>query len=587
MSYKRKAIDDGAEPAAKKEAVSDPIPRHIPSLSFTLFFKTQTWEHIAPGRLYYAPLCQTPKYMFDAAMKNQFYKFYNLWHTMEIHAPKIKISNLIMLQDDLRVQNSTPTDATAFTQVVYMLKYCPVGQKQYFKLCDVTDSNLETTKTLTYELSPRMRDIKTPTQLIEIDGFKDFDTLGILGAKANSTAGFIANTVPQRDPSDQTVFDVYVAPNTPDNDFKFVSGNLRPPDIPANFIPPASVLTYCRNQNGISFHKYGDQFETSVETNLNGIHLIRHKTNDFLGEYTIEKTDPENSILWETEWAYPSRNRPFNCRVNYYDTNTNPITEGKTSFKPLTHMFLCMPPIRKPNGALLGQRCAVTMEQEFSLTFHANAGTFFASIDDNAMQVAQDNAVILRRNFYPTPERIALNPSPFCTNGIKIGDPQKFPDTFEGLANFIDTLTPEEAESLVTFPERLPLPVDQRWWVHSSNDTCLTYTHWTGNIEFRKRYLYCFKQNLPLQFKLVIAYANGVSIPKNNQGNYIYWTRGNICVDSSRNLIVRKPEEGVPPRRAFEIDLNKLVELYFEKYPEESCSIPSDKVSKKCNLFFT
>nr|WAX26040.1 MAG: major capsid protein [Army ant associated bidensovirus 1] len=400
-----------APAAAEKQ---NPIPRNLPSQSIHLKFVKRGWEEIAPGSLYYLPLCQNPRYMFDTAMINQFNKFRELWHTMEIHTPKARISNLIMLQDDLRVQNNTPTDATAFTQVVYMMKYCPKGQKQYFKLVDIPDENsMDVVNNLTYKLEPQKPAGESQkSQLIQINGFKDYESLGILGAKANLTAGFIPYG-PLTFDENQILQDPYIAPNTTNNTFRPVAGNMRPADNKATFIPPTYCVTYAKNQDHLSFHKYGDSFDIPIKTNIEGMHLMNTPSNDFLNDQFITVEKDKKSYRYETEFCWPSRNRPWLSRNSYFDINTNPITDGKHE-GTLEHTFLCMPPIRKPNGTLLGQRCSVYLEQEIEITLHANQATFFDNETDDALQVNQDNQIVLRRNVYPEPTVTEAGRGFFC-----------------------------------------------------------------------------------------------------------------------------------------------------------------------------
>lgn len=404
----RKGAVESVGPTAGEDKV-EPIPRHLPSASITLNFTTRSWEELAPGQLLYCPLQQTPKYMFDQAMKNQFGKFKGLWHTMEIHTPSARISDLIMLQDDLRVQSNTPTDATAFTQVVYILEYTPKGQKQYFKLTDhPIAEDMTNQNTLTYEFGLRKAaGDDTPSQLIEIQGFTDFEKLGIQGAKANLFAGFDPSGVINVRTIDQTILDPYIAPTAQDP-FAYVSGNLRPKDSSDNYIDPTYSLTMAKNQDKISFYKYNDSFNIPIHTNIEGFHLANHPANDFLVDQTYDYIDPDTKVryTYATEFGWPSRNRPFLSRKQYY-TSIDPLLHGK-DFKHLPHTFLAMPPIKKPNGALLGQRCSFILEQHMSVTFHMNQSTFFKDEEDDALQVNQDNQIILRRNIYPTPTTDAV-----------------------------------------------------------------------------------------------------------------------------------------------------------------------------------
>lgn len=485
--FKRKAEGGGDESSSKKNQGADttvaPIPRHIPTQSVTLNFVQRTWETIAPGILYYIPLCQTPKYMFDAASIKQLKRFKNLWGTMEIHNPHVKFSNLIMLQDDLRVQNNTPTDATAFTQVVYLAKYCPKAQKEFFRLGTVKNDNVTLSDPITYLIDPiKTVADKPPSRLVQLQGYESFDTLAIHPAKANLTAGFVPGANVTIQPNDYRVLDPYVPPNAPNTPFAYFSGNLN--NVDDSYIPSGSSVTLARNQDSIQFYKYGDVFSVPINTNLNGVHLVNHIANDFLETQTIDIKSDTITATYEGEFCWPGRNRPFFHRGNYYDPSTDPITQGK-SLKPLSHCFLTMPPIRKPNEAMLGQRCSMLMEQHISLTFHMTQATFMDDDEENAQQMNQDNAVILRRNFYPVPDIKKTGFSPFCsTDGCDIEcdttiskkvkqAPCKYENNWEGFTQFVSDTTKEKvinndlwiidrqfsSDNLYTHTSKDPVPV--------------------------------------------------------------------------------------------------------------------------------
>lgn len=411
---KRKSDGGGDESSGKKaqgaEVTQQPIPRHLPSRHVTLNFYQKTWEEIAPGKMYYLPLCQNPKYMFDPAMKNQMAKFRELWGTMQIHDPKYRLSRLTMLQDDLRVQNNTPTDATAFTQVLYLMKFCPKGMKQYFKLGTNMKEDMSEIQNITYELQPNMNP-PNPRQLVELKNFQDFENLTIQGAKANYTAGFVPDKLPAINKNDNyKIMDPYIAPDS-NSLLSAFSGNLNPEE--EHFIPPALSTTMARNLNGLSFFQYGDELTSHITTNIEGAHLVNTLSNDFLNDQSIMVKDEDKNITYYGEFCWPSRNRPFLHRGNYFDTETDPITQGK-KLKPLEHHFFCMPPIRKPNEALLGQRCAVILEQSMSVTFHMNQGTYFDTEEDDALQLHQDDSIVIRRNVYGTPTVVKAEPSIYC-----------------------------------------------------------------------------------------------------------------------------------------------------------------------------
>nr|QTE03836.1 MAG: VP4 [Periparus ater densovirus] len=522
-------------PGTQAEEKTDPIPRHIPLNSVTLNFVQRGWTNVAPGRLYYAVGGQTPKYLFDDTNINLFNKFKPLYYTMQLHPHKLKISNLIMLQDDLRVQSNTPTDATAFTQVNYLMQYCPKGMKQYFKLGVGKDAT--EFKNLTYKLT----DATPKSPFIEIKNYQSFDTVNIVPAKANLHAGFIPGS--NLSLNNGVVQDVYAAPNTQALPFQKVSGNMAPKDDETTFYKNGNVITRAVNQDKISFYKYGDTIEHTFHNNLEGVHLANTLENRFLEDQIIEipnPADPKQTLMYATEFAYPSRNRPFFCRSDYYSNNLNAVMQGK-KFKPLTHYFYSMPPLTKPDGALLGQRCAIFCEQEMQVTFHFTQGTFGTN-DDDELQSHQDDAVIVRRNFYPTPQVKTENAperSVFCkkdTSQCKVPAPSAagkkcYKNNFDGFAEFLDDIViTDEFNRLFTFtnsrksgPNVLPTH-----WTNKRNPTLLP----TPNM---------IKNNTSFQgiWEALINYDElewfGFVLVPEKQPGFIPGTENNVYWKNSRN----------------------------------------------------
>lgn len=597
--FKRKSNDNAPEGApATKEVKVEPIPRVLPENTITLNFVCRGWEEIAPGYLYYLPLCQTPKYMFDTAMVNQFKKFEDLWETMEIINPQARISNLIMLQDDLRVQSSTPTDATAFTQVVYLLKYCPRGQKQYFKLANVKDkSKMEETITLTYKLYPEKS--TRNNQLTKIDGFESFDQLAILPAKANEEAGFVPYQSFDVISGTNVIASPYISPNAP-SILNHLSGNMKPLDNTVNFQSPTNVLTMCQNQDKIDFYKYGDTFDIPITTNLDGVKLANKRRNDFLVETQAEVTlTGGGKIAYGTEWVYPSRNRPFLHRGNYYDANTDPIMQGK-KLKSLNHCFICMPPIRKPGGELLGQRCSMFVEQSVTIRFHCSQAIFDNSDDnDNELQVNQDNQVLLRRNFYPTPLPIT-NEGPLCPSGssCKVFNEKKrknkadkpcYENTWAGFNKFIGTLNDDEMLSIFYASKTYPTmegirEVSEELFTRtcsSTSDTCFglnagnTYADYGPDEYFEKEWRLSLIEGTGFFCPITLPIFNDNLFAVLYREGQQYW---NYTIDKDQ----------VKEYKYFIFDVQAFSKLLSEK-SNTVCNVYSNAdpaFDKTCNVFF-
>lgn len=424
---KRKATDQEGGPQAKGVPAADdkvnPIPRHLPEKSVTLHFTRRTWEEFAPGVLYYLPTTVGPKYMFNLQMKNQFLKFRGLWETMQIHTPKARISNLIFLQDDLRVQSSTPTDATAFTQVCYLVHFSPKAGQQYFKLADVTAKSTGAHKTLDYNLDPG---IDRQFTIIGETQYTDFEHLMCLPAKVGTYAGWDPNqdSAPTKAPYAWT--GAYISPTAGPN--ASCNLNVQYDETSPYFFDPAKCIAMATDMDSISFMKYGDTKELTMVTNLEGKHLYCAPINDPFYETTLSTTIGDDKVRYSTEWMYPGNNRPYICRCSNFDAKFSCTLHNK-GYAAIQHHFFTMPPIKKPNGALLGQRVSCLVEQSISITFNFHESTFDEDEDisketPQADLMKQTHSVYLRRGIYGDSVRGDVPPPPkktgiLCPYGVQ------------------------------------------------------------------------------------------------------------------------------------------------------------------------
>lgn len=415
---KRKSEGGGDESAGKKnqtgiasESSTQPIPRHLPEKSVTLHFKRTTWEEFAPGKLYYLPTCVNPKYMFNENMREQFNKFKGLWETMTISAPHTRVSNLIFLQDDLRVQSNTPTDATAFTQVCYLVHFAPAAQTEYFQFGNLAQREGTKYTPLQYTLQPE--EDKQFTLIGERE-YESFDKLLTIPARINKYAGWNpSDTGAPKSPYSYTK--PYISPRELDG---IVSCNLQVENSDAYFLHSNKVLAYAQDQDYIKFFKYGDTIDLGITTNLEGTKLYKDRANDFLNESVVVNVETgTDKVTYDTEFMYPGNNRPVLCRCYNFDPQFSCINHNK-DFKPLKHHFFTMPPIKKPNGALLGQRCSVLVESTMTVTFNFHESTFEGLESDQDINImAQNDAVMIRRGIYGTVES-GGKPPPTITGGI-------------------------------------------------------------------------------------------------------------------------------------------------------------------------
>lgn len=365
-----------AKGGAAQDDKVDPIPRHLKEQSVTLHFVQRSWEEIGPGELKYLPINQCPQYIFDQAMKNQYNKFVNLWSTMEIHTPKVRLSNLIMLQDDLINQGGTPLETTAFTQACYLMTYRPSYQNDSFILACQPCGN-DTKTVLTYNF----RDLKCDnfkTWLVNLKNYTNFEDLQILPYK-HKKYGVVRGGELDGEASG-TVHNTYIHPA--DEIGSVFSGNYQP-DI-GEFFEPNSTVTWAKNTDDINLHKYGDTVTIPIQTNLEGIKLIHDDQNYMFKQQQTVKLQNGKSYTYESEFAYPGYNRPYFTRKDGLMIDIPSLS--LKSHKRIPHTFLTMPPIKKANGALLKQRCSFLMEQEFSITFNFTESVF----PDDSVSVTDD-----------------------------------------------------------------------------------------------------------------------------------------------------------------------------------------------------
>lgn len=403
----------------QQEDKTNPIPRTLSSQSVTLHFTQRTWEEIGPGELKYSPLSLTPYYMMDPAMLNQFLNFKHLWYTMQIHQPKMRISNLIMLQDELVNQGGTPMETTAFTQVCYLMLYQPTRMTEYFQLGNITDCKTAAYEKLSYNFS-EVECTDKITQLVNLQGYTDFERLCIRPACINKYAGTVPNKDINRDSKTGIITDTYISPSIlfpithPLHGF---SANLQPVDPP--LIENLNNITWAKNLDKITFHKYGDVVEIPIVTNLEGKHLLNDFHNDFTNRgVEVQKTTSEDKDNYYTEFAWPSPNRPYRSR---HDNLANlDAMKNVKDLKNLHHNFLTMPPIRKANGALLKQRCSFLLEQSFSVTFNFIESIYYQENNEKNF-LHQKDGIIIRPLIYgnTTPEAPPVGEGAICQYGFK------------------------------------------------------------------------------------------------------------------------------------------------------------------------
>lgn len=462
---KKQAADgsggSGGGAAATLSEKTQPIERPFRLSTIHLTFNQCTWEEVGAGELKYLPLSQTPYYMMGPEHLNLFNKYKNLWTTMRIHQPKARISNLIMLQDDLINQGGTPLETTAFTQVCYMLQYHPKKQTQFFRLANLRGCNEKIGwDSLSYNLSGTECDRKDIKQLIEINGFQDFEHLAILTAKVDKYAGYAPYATIQINPDFTQIKNTYIPPNDRTiGALANYAANLQP-DEREGYITVDSFkqVTWARNTGSFKLLKVNDTSEIPITTNITDLPLINDIHNDFTNRtINIEDSASGNLYTYNTEFCWPSNNRPYYTRKD----NLNQIRPYETNkmLSPINHTFFCMPPIRKANGALLKQRCSFMLEQEFSITLEFSEGVW--DDGENATSkylLNQNDGIVLRPNIYGTTQVQPDAEGAYCGDEYQYvctGDKCPIADTYKALTESMGAFQ-TISENLIEFTNTAP-----------------------------------------------------------------------------------------------------------------------------------
>lgn len=397
----------GGGVGARAEQVDNPIPRLFHDNSITIHITQRSFEELGPSEIKYFPVQNYWAAMFDKFHYYMFKKYYDRCSTYEITSPKVKISNILMLQDKLTSQQGTNSESAIYTQSSYLMEFTPQSPRQWFKL-GTTDNCGESQKILKYKPMEHS-DCKIISQLIKVgDGvFEDFEKLTINPAKPDLYAGWSGSDVDIRDAGgvgsdleaewaynkdggksqNRTVKDVYISPKNPYlGDYSCSYAGDEP------IVPLMHHTTYMRNSDSIKLHKYGDTVEFAVNTNMSGLPLLRHPHNNPFGGIDHIRPRPSvNKKAVEYMFCYPSENRPYMSRGDQFE-NIRPIEKTKT-FKPLKHKFICMAPIKEGDGRLIKQRASFTCEQAVTITFKFPETVIE---EDAEYMLAQKSGVILR-----------------------------------------------------------------------------------------------------------------------------------------------------------------------------------------------
>jgi len=308
------------------------------------------------------------------------------------------------------------------------------------------------------------------TQLVEVENFSSFEDLLCIPLKSSEEGGFMPYGPITMD-TDYWIQDSYIAVNQQESGqevFNTVNCNLQPNND--RFMKADHVHCMARNSDGISFHKYGDVIEFDIVNNVEGKNIMNNNLSNPIYNYNVNYR-PNNTdlVTYSTMWAWPGKNRPYISRHTNFDLHTSPILNHR-NMKRLEHHFFCMPPIKKPNGAQLGQRCSFVLEQEMQMTINFSQSYFSGNREVDMDQIHQDDEIQMRRAIFGKTKKVVPSegPSPFCGMGLKMecseityepGKRQKTRadekpycplDNWAGLNSMLSRCTQEEINSMYT-----------------------------------------------------------------------------------------------------------------------------------------
>nr|DAC81439.1 TPA_asm: VP [False wolf spider monodnaparvovirus] len=389
----------------RAETKTNPIPRLFKTQTLTFHFTNRTWEEVGPGELLYLPTCTSPAYMFSKADLSIFDKYSPLMSTFEIHGFKSRVSNILMLQDEIKSEGGTPRDVTAYTQACYLLVYQPNRINNWFKLGTTSDC-AEKQKILSIDMSCKP-ECNVISQFKKVDGYTDFEHLTINPAKPYQTGGWSGNSATIEGLEDEkeedfgkgkySIKENFFSPD-PNQPLHQYSCNYLGKD---DYIPLNTHPSYARNLDSWRLYKYGEEFEIDINTNLDNIKLINNDKNHIVPVWDKLNRNPaplkqSDDYGVESIMIYPSRNRPYYSRRDNMNS-IGPI-ETKNNEGRLQHTFITMPPIKKNDGSLIKQRASFLFEQSCTITMQFPEYTSDPS--SIYSMIAQNDGVVLRPGIF-------------------------------------------------------------------------------------------------------------------------------------------------------------------------------------------
>lgn len=356
------------------ESVS-PVPRPMPYKHVTFSFVQRSWEEIDTG-LSTLPISIALYPILDDEMLTVIKQVLPCCLGFRVHAPHVKLSNFIILTDEIQMKGATPSEMSSFVQQSKIIHYMPKN----FVTTGYTLSNVDTIKPITFT---KLMGHNKMNQMVKLPNSDDFETLSIYGISGSIHGnlwnrnkmyqGYVLNDLESQH------YSLYSSASTvEDTKWEQLSYAYGVVDEKGDAHSATSMwtvekraITKCKNLDKIEIVGASDVIEYDIETNIEGDVLYpdtvdNHTPSVF--SYFVVKGLEKNSGL--TMWKVGCTPWPSTFNPKMYRRNAALGDQWlQAQYKPLQHHFFTMVPIHKSDGKLMKQRASCMVEQSFQVSF--------------------------------------------------------------------------------------------------------------------------------------------------------------------------------------------------------------------------
>nr|DAC81434.1 TPA_asm: VP [Tasmanian devil feces monodnaparvovirus 2] len=398
----KQASGDGGEGGADES----PIPRGPSTKSLCMCFYQRSWEEISSQKLSYLPQSLTPLSFFDGQQLQIIDKMLDAGFLFEIEHMGIKISNFIVLNDQLAASGDTPQEISSVVQRAKIVQFTPnIPMTTAFQIYDKQ-------KRLSYKIDEQEQPNRDYFRHADITSFENLEIKGMPSMIVNKNTNF------QGGLSNSNIYDVsnyrdfigeggastaddepYYTQNYSERYGPYLGLEKHPREMFHNdkgkpiwrnalgaligiFDSGESyrnseipTITYVKNQHGFSILSPSDVIKKEINTNMKG--KVIEKTM-----HTITNDELTHHHLFTHRGVVADGTGNLHTTIPVYPSTLNPLIKkeefirGARAYshkpKPIQHMFFTMIPINEANGAVMKQRANCFFEQKMVIKFYYN-----------------------------------------------------------------------------------------------------------------------------------------------------------------------------------------------------------------------